>query len=134
MGSNTTKTFSATTYNYHTYNAADYPVATGTPVVAADGGTVTWVQYWDGRVYGQYGSNEMATYGTACLITHPNGYTTRYAHLSQLNVAVGQKVSRGQQIGLSGSTGNSTGPHLHLEVGNPSGVGIYPGNIGWAYS
>ena len=41
MGSNTTKTFSATTYNYHTYNAADYPVATGTPVVAADGGTVT---------------------------------------------------------------------------------------------
>ena len=124
----------ATTYNYHTYNAADYPVATGTPVVAADGGTVTWVQYWDGRVYGQYGSNEMATYGTACLITHPNGYTTRYAHLSQLNVAVGQKVSRGQQIGLSGSTGNSTGPHLHLEVVNPSGVGIYPGNIGWAYS
>lgn len=124
----------ATTYNYHTYNAADYPVATGTPVVAADGGTVTWVQYWDGRVYGQYGSNEMATYGTACLITHPNGYTTRYAHLSQFNVAVGQKVSRGQQIGLSGSTGNSTGPHLHLEVVNPSGVGIYPGNIGWAYS
>ena len=124
----------ATTYNYHTYNAADYPVPTGTPVVAADGGTVTWVQYWDGRVYGQYGSNEMATYGTACLITHPNGYTTRYAHLSQLNVTVGQKVSRGQQIGLSGSTGNSTGPHLHLEVVNPSGVGIYPGNIGWNYS
>lgn len=121
------------TYNGHTYQARDYAVPQGTVVRACDGGTVTWVQYWDGRYYGQYGSNEMATYGTACLINHGNGYKTRYAHLSQLNVTQGQKVSRGQQLGLSGTTGNSTGPHLHLEVIGPSG-GIDPNNVSWKYS
>lgn len=121
------------TYNNHTYQARDYAVPTGTAVRACDGGTVTWVQYWDGRYYGQYGASEMATYGTACLINHGNGYTTRYAHLSQLNVQNGQKVSRGQQIGLSGSTGNSTGPHLHLEVVY-NGTGIDPSTINWSYS
>lgn len=114
-----------TTYGGHTNNAADYPVPTGTSVVAADGGTVTWVQHWDGYTYS---GNQ--SYGNCIKITHPNGYTTLYAHLSQINVTPGQAVSRGQLIGLSGSTGNSTGPHLHLEVVGAGG-GIYPGNIGW---
>lgn len=118
----------ATTYGGHTNNAADYPVPQGTAVVACDGGTVTWVQYWDGYTY----SGNMS-YGNCIKISHGNGYTTLYAHLSQINVSVGQRVSRGQQIGLSGTTGNSTGPHLHLEVVGPSG-GVYPGNIGWSYS
>lgn len=118
----------ATTYGGHTNNASDYPVPLGSQVVACDGGTVTWVQYWDGYTYS---GNQ--SYGNCIKISHPNGYTTLYAHLSQINVSMGQSVSRGQLIGLSGTTGNSTGPHLHLEVVGGGG-GIYPGNIGWAYS
>lgn len=115
-----------TTYGNHTNNAADYPVPYGSTVVACDGGTVVWVQYWDG--YTKWGNQ---SYGNCIKISHSNGYTTLYAHLSEIDVSMGQKVSRGQRIGLSGSTGNSTGPHLHLEVVGAGG-GIYPGNISWS--
>jgi murein DD-endopeptidase MepM/ murein hydrolase activator NlpD len=50
------------------------------------------------------------------ILDHANGYSSYYGHLSQLYVAVGQQVGRGQVIGAVGSTGNSTGPHLHLEI------------------
>ena len=53
-------------------------------------------------------------FGTTITVDHGNGFTTRYAHLSQVSVTQGQAVNRGQQIGVSGSTGNSTGPHLHF--------------------
>ncbi|MEH7380831.1 peptidoglycan DD-metalloendopeptidase family protein [Bacillus sp. JJ1533] len=58
------------------------------------------------------------SYGHVIFIEHPNGYETVYAHLSKRNVQVGDKVEKGQLIGHIGSTGNSTGPHLHFEVHN----------------
>lgn len=72
-------------------------------VYAADGGTVVY-SGWSGG------------YGNLIRIDHGNGYTTYYAHLNTRLVKVGDKVSSGQQIAKAGSTGNSTGPHLHFEV------------------
>lgn len=112
-----------TTYAGHTNNAGDFPVAYGTTVVAADGGVVDWVQYWDG--YSRWGNQ---SYGNCIRIQHGNGRYTLYAHLSQINVASGQAVSKGQTIGAVGSTGNSTGPHLHMEIVQ-NGWGVYPGNV-----
>ena len=86
---------------YHT--GLDFAAATGTPVFAALAGKVIEVGY-----AGAYGNN--------IVIQHDNGRKTRYAHLSSTNVSQGQKVLRGEHIGAVGSTGNSTGPHLHFEV------------------
>ncbi len=76
----------------------------GDTVVAAAAGQVTRV-----------GNTGSTSYGRWIEISHGNGYTTRYAHLSQQRVSVGQRVSQGQRIGNVGSTGGSTGPHLHFE-------------------
>ena len=81
----------------------DLANATGTDVVAADGGVVTRA--------GMAGS-----YGNLIIIDHQNGTSTRYAHLSAFNVKAGDVVQKGQSIGKIGSTGRSTGPHLHFEV------------------
>ena len=81
----------------------DLANATGTNVVAADGGVVTRA--------GMAGS-----YGNLIIIDHQNGTSTRYAHLSAFNVKAGDVVQKGQSIGKIGSTGRSTGPHLHFEV------------------
>ena len=70
---------------------------------AADNGTVTYAG-WDG------------SYGNKVVINHNNGYETVYAHLSSIGVSVGQVVAQGAKIGVMGSTGNSTGTHLHFEV------------------
>jgi murein DD-endopeptidase MepM/ murein hydrolase activator NlpD len=77
---------------------------TGTPIRAADAGYVVQagVDTWG--------------YGNQVLINHGNGYLTRYAHLHTINVKAGDSVSKGQVIGTMGSTGRSTGPHLHFEV------------------
>lgn len=75
----------------------------GSPIVAADGGTVTLAR-WNGG------------YGYCVIIDHGNGYQTLYGHCSKLLVSVGQKVAQGEQIAKVGSTGNSTGPHCHWEV------------------
>ena len=55
-------------------------------------------------------------YGTFVVIKHPNGTETRYAHMSRLGTRAGEQVSQGEVIGYVGSTGRSTGPHLHTEV------------------
>lgn len=76
----------------------------GTDVLASDGGTVICANFHD------YG------YGYHIEIDHGNGFVTRYAHLSDIYVSVGDKVEQGEVIGAVGSTGNSEGPHLHFEV------------------
>lgn len=76
----------------------------GTPIRAVGAGTVTDA----GWVFGGY--------GISVVIDHGNGFYTHYAHASQANVSPGQQVSPGQSIALEGSTGDSTGPHLHFEV------------------
>lgn len=70
-------------------------------------------------------------YGSHVMLSHGYGYTTLYAHMSRTNVRVGQKVTRGQLIGLVGSTGKSTGPHLHYEV-HKNGTAVNP--VGYFYN
>ena len=92
--------------------ALDIAADTGTPVVATDDGTITVTQTWNGIV--TKGDNN--SYGNMVQVTHADGTVTLYAHLSEINVRQGDTVVRGQQIGRVGSTGNSSGPHLHFEV------------------
>ncbi|MEG3849870.1 peptidoglycan DD-metalloendopeptidase family protein [Microcoleus sp. herbarium19] len=82
----------------------------GTPIVAADSGVVTYAEWNDGG------------YGYLVEITHPDGSETIYAHNSRILVQKGQRVDRGEQISEMGSTGFSTGPHLHFEI-HPAGSG-----------
>ena len=89
----------------HTHTGIDIAASYGTPIAAADTGIVSYVNWGWGGGYGNY-----------VLITHGNGYATLYAHLSAINVSVDQAVQRGQTIGAEGSTGYSTGPHLHFEI------------------
>jgi murein DD-endopeptidase MepM/ murein hydrolase activator NlpD len=81
----------------------DFKGAIGSPIFAAADGRVTFAGWKSG-------------YGQAIEITHGNGMLTRYAHLSRIGVKVGQEVDAGDTIGGLGSTGRSTGPHLHFEV------------------
>ncbi|MET8329538.1 LysM peptidoglycan-binding domain-containing M23 family metallopeptidase [Streptomyces sp. NPDC005181] len=85
------------------HTGIDFPVATGTSVKAITSGTVVTAG-WGGA------------YGNEVVIKHADGRYSQYGHLSALSVSAGQTVSAGQQIGLSGATGNVTGPHLHFEV------------------
>jgi murein DD-endopeptidase MepM/ murein hydrolase activator NlpD len=86
------------------HSGIDIASRTGTPILAADAGYVV-LAGWD--TWG---------YGNQVVIDHGNGFKTRYAHLSSISVKAGDTVKKGQKIGLMGSTGRSTGPHLHFEV------------------
>jgi len=85
------------------HEGIDFVAGTGTPVIAAAGGVVVTAE-------------RHPQYGNLIEIDHGNEFSSRYAHLSKLNVKAGQIVRRGDRIGASGNTGRSTGPHLHFEV------------------
>jgi murein DD-endopeptidase MepM/ murein hydrolase activator NlpD len=85
------------------HEGVDFVVPTGTPVYASAGGVVDY-------------AGPHPDYGNLVEIDHGNGVITRYGHNSKVLVKVGQMVQRGQKIALSGSTGRSTGPHVHFEV------------------
>ncbi|MFD4529320.1 transglycosylase family protein [Streptomyces sp. NPDC058470] len=93
---------------YHT--GVDFPVPTGTSVKSVAAGSVVSAG-WGG------------SFGYQVVVRHADGRYTQYAHLSAISVKTGQSVAGGQRIGRSGSTGNSTGPHLHFEVRTGPGFG-----------
>ncbi len=86
------------------HTGLDFSARIGTAIYATGGGTITKV------------STSYYGYGKQVEIDHGFGFKTKYAHMSEFNVKVGQKVKRGECIGYSGNTGSSTGPHLHYEV------------------
>ena len=98
----------------YTHTGTDIAAPMGTAVTAAAAGTVAQAG-WNG------------SYGNCIIINHANGVQTWYAHLSRMNVSVGQQVDTSTVIGNVGSTGNSTGPHLHLEI-RINGTPVNPQN------
>ena len=101
---NRTKVFSRFGYRHgRRHQGVDLPLKTGTPVYAAFDGRVRMSEYHSG-------------YGNLVIIRHENGLETYYGHLSKRDVEPGDWVRAGDQIGLGGSTGRSTGPHLHFET------------------
>jgi hypothetical protein len=100
----------------HGYPAVDFPAAMGTPIYAVRSGVVS-------------AARRLATsYGIHSILGHPGGWGSLYAHMSQMFVRSGQFVRAGQQIGRVGSTGNSTGPHLHFEA-RRNGVRVNPRSL-----
>ncbi|HEY4689596.1 MAG TPA: M23 family metallopeptidase [Anaerolineae bacterium] len=95
---------------WYGHRALDIAAPSGTPVYAADGGFASFVGWTD------------VGYGNLVRIDHGNGFATWYAHLSAFNVTLGQAVKRGDLIGYVGSTGHSTGPHLHFEIRTGDGL------------
>ncbi|GGQ47193.1 transglycosylase family protein [Streptomyces althioticus] len=102
------KAGSAWSKGYHT--GVDFPVPTGTPVKSVGAGTVV-AAGWEG------------SFGYQVVVRHADGRYSQYAHLSAISVKNGQSVGAGQRLGRSGSTGNSSGPHLHFEVRTGPGFG-----------
>lgn len=90
-------------HEYRNHAGIDIGAKYGASILAADGGQVIISAY-------------SSSYGNYVVISHGNGYTTLYAHMSSRSVKEGDKVTQGQVIGKIGSTGNSTGPHLHFEI------------------
>lgn len=97
------------------HNGIDYAGSMGTPVKSTKAGTVIVSQY-------------KPSYGNVVIVDHGNGISSLYAHLNSFAVSVGQKVDKGQSVGGLGSTGDSTGPHLHFEIrlnGKPQNPASY---------
>lgn len=98
-----TQGYRITQYYTWSHHAVDIANKTGTPIYAADAGTIQYAGWGTG-------------YGNEIVIDNGGGKQTRYAHLSRIDVEKGQQVGKGEVIGLMGSTGHSTGPHLHFEI------------------
>ena len=97
------------------HTGIDYLCPAGTPILASEAGQVFFAGWKDGG------------YGYCVFIKHPDGMVTIYEHLlKDIPVRIGQSVQRGQVIGYSGSTGNSTGPHLHFEMRDANGNAVNP--------
>ncbi|WLQ42401.1 M23 family metallopeptidase [Streptomyces laculatispora] len=99
----------------HKHSGQDFAVPIGTKVEAAHTGTIVKA--------GPNGGGDGPAYGNAIVIKHGNGTYSQYAHLSQIDVHIGQSVKKGQKIALSGNTGNSSGPHLHFEIRTTANYG-----------
>jgi LysM repeat protein len=93
-----------TQYFWYGHQAIDIATLEGSAVYASDTGTVTFAGW---NTYG---------YGNLIVVNHGNGYETFYAHLSGINVGLGQVVFQGNLIGATGNTGRSSGPHIHFEI------------------
>ncbi|MDO8579726.1 MAG: peptidoglycan DD-metalloendopeptidase family protein [bacterium] len=100
------------TQGLHGYNGIDIGAPTGTPVYASAGGVVLLA-----RSYGYNGG-----YGQYIVVSHANGTQTLYAHLSRVLISSGEVVLKGQTIGLVGSSGKSTGSHIHFEIRGAANV------------
>ncbi|MFI6350785.1 M23 family metallopeptidase [Streptomyces sp. NPDC050560] len=92
----------------HKHSGQDFAIPVGTSVKAAHDGVVVKA--------GGNGAGDGPAYGNAVVIKHSNGLYSQYAHLSRVDVHVGQSVKAGEHIAKSGNTGNTTGPHLHFEI------------------
>ncbi|WP_326817305.1 M23 family metallopeptidase [Streptomyces sp. NBC_01762] len=99
----------------HKHSGQDFAVPIGTRVEAAHSGVVVKA--------GPNGGGDGPAYGNAIVIKHSNGMYSQYAHLSQIDVRIGQAVQTGEKIALSGNTGNSSGPHLHFEIRHTANYG-----------
>lgn len=95
------------------HTGEDFAAPTGTPVMSAGDGVVTFAG-WNGA------------YGNSVHVTHPGGLATWYAHLSRIDTSQGARIGAGDVLGLVGTSGNSTGPHLHFEV-RRNATGAYDG-------
>lgn len=123
-------------HTWHTYAGHEgidiaYDGILGQPIYACAAGTVSYVQNnWSANM----GTSGMASYGNCVFINHGNGWESRYAHMTTAVVASGTFVQEGQLIGYVGSTGNSTGPHLHLALyynSSPSSGGVIYAEQAW---
>lgn len=114
-GASVSSTFGYRTFDNSFHNGLDLAASSGSPTYAADAGTVIIAGWSDSA-------------GNWVVIDHGNGMVTKYMHHSALAVTAGQSVSKGQQVGYVGTTGYSTGPHLHFQVelnGSPVNPQIY---------
>jgi len=110
------------TQGLHDHYAVDLGAPKGTPIYAAASGTVLFARTgWNGG------------YGNLVILTHPNGTETYYAHQSRIATHAGDQVSQGEVIGYVGSTGHSTGPHVHFEVRGARNPGVDWSWKPWSY-
>lgn len=112
------------------HTGVDIPTPEGTPIMAAGPGTIVWTGW---GLFSETPGNETDPYGLAVAIRHDFGYNdqqlyTIYAHMSLMNVIMGQHVETGEVIGFVGSTGATTGPHVHFEVRFPHNSFFYTYN------